>query len=218
MCCDGLLPRLDCAVFADVGWEPDEVYASLAYLKKAGKDAGIPVVTVQHGNLREDAMVSVVGGLKTEGLRWAAMPIHTVDSSGKKGMIRRQCTNEYKIQPVSKYIRREMLGLAKGQRAPIGAVNLWFGISGDEMRRVRISTDRWKTHIYPLVGLPDRMLAKNYNREGCVKWLNDNHPEMKPHRSSCIGCPFHSQAEWREIMANPKYRGRYRGGRSDPQL
>lgn len=48
-------------------------------------------------------------------------------------MVRRQCTSEYKIRPIERYIRREMLGLAKGRRVPKHvAVEQVYGISMDE--------------------------------------------------------------------------------------
>ena len=51
----------------------------------------------------------------------------------------RQCTNDYKIQPIYKKIR-ELLGLKKYQRVPKGTiVEMVIGISRDEMVRCKES-------------------------------------------------------------------------------
>ncbi len=46
MSCRGVLPKLDCAVFADTGWEPKAVYDHLEWLKGEAERAGIPVHVV----------------------------------------------------------------------------------------------------------------------------------------------------------------------------
>ena len=56
MACEGTLPRPDAAIFADTGWEPAQVYDHLARVTAVAADAGIPVVKVAKGNLREDAL------------------------------------------------------------------------------------------------------------------------------------------------------------------
>jgi hypothetical protein len=49
----GELPRLDGAVFADTGWEPQAVYAHLDRLQTAAQAAGVPIHRVTAGNLRD---------------------------------------------------------------------------------------------------------------------------------------------------------------------
>lgn len=57
MSCLGELPKLDCAIFADTGWEPRAVYEHLAaWLKGYAAEHGIPVHQVSAGNIRADAM------------------------------------------------------------------------------------------------------------------------------------------------------------------
>jgi len=60
MSCRGLLPKLDCAIFADTGWEPKAVYENLAWLEQEAAKSGIPVYRVTAGNLRKDALRSKV--------------------------------------------------------------------------------------------------------------------------------------------------------------
>lgn len=53
---EGVLPKPDCAIFADTGWEPAAVYAHLDRLTVVMEGAGIPVYRVSNGNLRNDAI------------------------------------------------------------------------------------------------------------------------------------------------------------------
>lgn len=206
MSAKGVLPKLDCAIFADTGWEPAAVYTHLKWLKKYSESAGIPVHTVVKSNIKEDALVSQVRGKKEPGKRWASMPYYTLSPEGKKGMIRRQCTSEYKIYPIEKFMKREILGLRHYQHSPKSRViEQWFGISKDEMKRVRISKERWKSHAYPLVGLPEEYLEfipRGFSRKDCLDWMKKNFPDIDPPRSACIGCPYHSNAEWQDLYDN----------------
>jgi len=188
MSCLGELDRLDAAVFADTGWEPRAVYKWLAWLKDQGKRYGIPVFTVKHGDIKSDALISQVRGLKVNGVRWASMPFFVLGrDDGKRGMIRRQCTYEYKIRPLEKEFRR-IAGYKKYARIPIGGIEVWKGISVDESRRATISRVRWISFYYPLI-------EKGIDRAACLKWFSDRgFPE--PPRSACIGCPYHSNKEW----------------------
>ena len=194
------LPKVDAAVFADTGWEPKAVYEHLEYLKEIAGLAGIPVHTVSLGDIKDDALHSRRRGKDVESKRhWSPIPYFTLGPNGEKGQVKRQCTYGYKIVPVERFIRRELLGLKKGQRAPLKSVRQWFGISADEMRRVRVSKMGWLENIYPLIGLPDEMLEKPYRRHNCIEWVSEHFPGIDLVRSACIGCPYHSNAEWRRL-------------------
>lgn len=206
MSCLGELPKLDGAIFADTGWEPKGVYEHLYWLERVAARAGIPVYRVSAGNIKKDAFRSRVRASEYKEIedgRWAAMPMftRTVDEKGRisLGQIKRQCTKEYKIEPIEKFLRQKILGLKKGERAPAGSIEQWFGISADEMHRMRIASVRWKTHAYPLVGWPEKMLPRPYTRQRCIQWLQQHYPDRDVPRSACIGCPFHSDYEWRQM-------------------
>src|SRR5206468_10134735 len=82
----------------------------------------------------------------------------------------RQCTKYYKVFPVQDYIRRELLGLGKGERAPAGTVvTQVFGISFDERSRMRIPLVGWQRLDYPLV---DRRMR----RQQVIEWAEKHHP------------------------------------------
>ncbi|MDB2219070.1 PAPS reductase-like domain protein [Mycobacterium phage prophiT46-2] len=56
MACDGTLPGLDAAVFADTGWEPPAVYEQVDRLAAELARVDIPLHRVSSGNLRADTL------------------------------------------------------------------------------------------------------------------------------------------------------------------
>jgi hypothetical protein len=176
------LPSLDACIFADTGWEPAEVYEHLGWLEGQLAAAGIPVHRVGNGNIHTDALDPTH--------RFASMPLFVRRPNGKKGMIRRQCTSEYKIKPIERRLR-ELVGIKPRQRPAEVLVEQWIGISLDEPERMSTSSFPWITKHYPLV------FDVRMNRWDCEVWLH-RHGVSAP-RSACVGCPFHSDAEWRHI-------------------
>lgn len=199
MSCLGQLPKLDAAVFADTQWEPRAVYEHLAWLSNYAAECGIRVLTGSVGNLREDALRSKMNGQVVDGGRWASIPMYTKDrKTGQVGMIKRQCTNNYKIEVIDRIVRRGLLGLAPGARAPRSSVEQWLGISADEPRRLRARSSYWQSVIYPLVFNADGSPAvPHYTRKDCQEWLKMYFPTINVPRSACIGCPLKSNFEWR---------------------
>lgn len=180
MSCLGQLPRLSAAIFADTKWEPKPVYSHLRWLKAEAIKHGVRILTVSKGTLRGDAL-EFHSNRGKETRRYASMPVFVKNADGSVGMVNRQCTKEYKIEPIEKLIRRKFLKLSPGQRAPKNIViDHWFGISSDEPERAKppgrevrkkVGTEkdlfgdevpvyekvwtptRWKTHSYPLFNL-----------------------------------------------------------------
>ena len=147
-------------------------------------------------------MHSEVRGKKSDGVRWASIPFF-VKGKESEGMIRRQCTSEYKIGPIEKFIKQELLKFRFRQKTPrVPVVEKWFGISIDEVSRLRHSQHKWAVNEYPLCGMPYEYLPKRYSRQlpRLVQQEISRAPSAEKH---CIGCPFHSNAEWREIKARP---------------
>lgn len=181
-------PMPSMAIFADTGWEPAPVYAWLDWLET---QLPYPVVRVQKGNIREDQI-----GARMRSMRWVSLPYFVDGSDGREGRIRRQCTAEYKIEPIETYIRRHVLNLAPRQRAPRTVqVVQWRGISADESQRMKPSREPWMEVRYPLA------MELGMTRHDCLRWMERNgYP--RPPRSACIGCPFHSNHEWRDMRDN----------------
>jgi len=189
----GELPRLDGVIFANTGWEPRAVYENLEWLRQQCAAAAIPFYVVSRDNsIKADALRSMIGGVKYKGSHHASMPLHTMSSAGKKGMIRRQCTSEYKIRLIDRQSKL-IAGLKPRARLPKSpVVRQWIGISADEALRARRSSAAWVELYYPLLDL-------NMRRMDCLDWMQD-HGYPKPPRSACIGCPFHNDGEWRHMQ------------------
>ena len=192
MILDGELPiLLDAAAFADTQEEPDAVYKHLDWLRSLG---GPPIVTVTVGKLGDDLR----NGRNSTGQRFASIPAFTASRpGGDEGMTRRQCTSEYKIQPIETWIRRELLGLKPKQQVPRDVlVNQYMGFSRDEPGRaarakLRFSQVRWGHVHFPL-------FEEGMTRLDCSRWLEDRVPHPVP-RSACVFCPFKNNREWRQL-------------------
>lgn len=199
----GLLPKLDAAIFADTQWEPKEVYETVGWLATQAGVAGIPVVQISKGNLRQHSI-----GEAGHGVRCASMPLYVVNPDGSHGRVNRQCTREYKVEPIELWIKRTLLGLKPRQRVPADIiVEKWFGMSSDEASRIRTPSEKWQEFAYPLCGIGpsgDLRLSRNFNRGATIEWLRVNYPGRTFPRSACIGCPFHSNYEWRRIKSDPE--------------
>jgi len=183
----GEIERADHVVYADVGWEPKNVYTHLDYLKGLMEKEGIPFHVVSAGNIRQDFVEGRSG--------FASMPLHVVNAEGKKGMKPRQCTSNYKILPLLKK-QRELAGLAKGERCKEHRITTVIGISADESQRMRDPAFSWIRNEYPLVDA-------GLTRQDCLDWCEE-HGFDRPPRSACIGCPFKSQDEWRALRQMPE--------------
>ena len=170
------------AIFADTGAEPSRVYTWLDWLEK---QLPFPVYRVMH---KEGLLRNL---LATKG-RFVAVPFFT--DFGKGGMTRRQCTREFKVEPIEKKLR-ELVGLKKGQRAPNEIlVTQYIGISLDEATRMKESQTHWIRNRWPLI-------EKRMKRSDCLEWMKDNgYP--KPAKSSCTFCPYHDAHSWRDMKVN----------------
>jgi hypothetical protein len=188
MIAHGELDPVQGAIFADTGWEPRKVYEWLHWLEK---QLPFPVYRVQRGNLRADTLSCS----NTTGQRFAAIPWHMLTPNGERAMGRRQCTAEYKIAPLTRQTRG-LIGLAPRQRAKGIMCEMLIGISTDEALRMKPSREAWKVHRWPLI-------EKGMSRSDCLAWMERKGYPLPP-KSSCIGCPFHSDHEWRAIKADPE--------------
>ncbi len=176
-----LSPMPDCAIFADTQFEPAGVYTHLDWLEG---QLPFPVHRVTAGDIAADHL----SGLNTTGQRFASMPLFTQNG----GMGRRQCTVEYKIDPIRRKIR-ELLGLKPRQRAKGIAVRQWIGISTDEALRMKDARDLWIENAWPLI---DQV---RMSRRECQQWFAVRFPGRRLEKSACVACPFHSDASWREM-------------------
>ena len=182
----GEIPPVKCGIFADTKGEPKDVYKHLDWLEK---QLSYPIYRVTWRDLKQDILDAAQGEYKG-----FTAPFYTLSEEGKKGILRRQCTADYKIKPVTQKIR-QLLGYGKGERVKKGTkVELVMGISYDEMFRMRENRLKYVTNCYPLVELEMR-------RNHCLDWMEKNNYPTPP-RSACTFCPFHSNVEWRKVREN----------------
>lgn len=164
------------AIFADTQAEPRAVYEHLEWLRSLN---GIPIEVVTGGDLAADVLKHV----ETEGeSRVANPPFFVRNREGHKGILRRQCTTDYKIAP----LERKMRELADGRH-----IEKWMGISLDEVARMRMDKRRRYSNFYPLI-------ERRMSRWDCYRWLDGNGYPIPP-RSACTFCPFHSDDYWRHL-------------------
>ncbi len=185
MMCDGFIPEYskpDLVIFSDTMAEPYFVNEYILKVKRyVWVKYRVEIEIISNGNIIDDLL-----GNKKEGTRAASLPLF-LDNGG---MIRRQCTNEYKIIPINKVIKERFeIGRKKKESKPV--VNRLFGMSLDEIGRCKQSTEWWAENKYLLV------YERMYRNE-VIRYVNLNHPELAdPPRSSCYFCPFHSNLYWK---------------------
>ncbi len=183
-------PLCDAAIFADTQDEPQSVYSWLDWLEQeiARSPHPYPVHRVTGGRLSDRALLMKV---TKDGRKFSSsdIPMFTRNVDGSQGKItHRACTHDFKIRPIMKKAR-ELGGIKRGQKT-VGVVQ-WIGISLDEVHRMKPSRDAWAESRWPLVDMRMR-------RHDCLLWMERNgYP--KPPRSSCVYCPYHSNAEWRRL-------------------
>lgn len=106
-------------------------------------------------------------------------------------MLRRECTHRYKIEPIYAFIVEDTFhryGTACNKTYP--AVQL-IGFGRDEFTRASPSKDARFHLCFPLIDMGMRT-------EDCIAYTEEIGYPL-PVRSSCIGCPYHANEEWRSL-------------------
>jgi hypothetical protein len=171
MIAKGLVPMVDCAIFADTQSEPAKVYEWLGWLEQ---QLPFPVHRVTAGNLRADIMAD-----ETKEVRYM-LPTFTADG----GMGKRQCTRHYKLDPIRRKIR-ELGATAKNPTTSL------IGISADESWRMKPSDALHTLHAWPLVEM-------GKTRYHCIEWMLE-HFQRVPPKSACTICPYGDNARLRSL-------------------
>lgn len=177
-----------------------------------------PVHIVAAGNIREqllqagqgDRWPSIPAFARTVTPAGAEVPVFDEDDDGalveiasrrtttetvSVGMIRRQCTTDFKIVPIRRKVR-ELAGLTRKRSPPYPVTEAWIGISTDEVMRAKPSFEAWQTRRFPLI-------EKRMSRHDCLAWLR-RHDYPIPPKSACIGCPFHDNRRWRQMRKSDR--------------
>lgn len=173
-----ITPMPIAAIFADTQAEPESVYRFLDFLEKK---LPFPVLRVTRGSLEQRELRVLRSAKSGKHYRKSGIPLFLAQPNGSIGIIPRKCTGDFKIAPITKEIRKyKSLGVVQ-----------WFGISLDEIQRMKESQISWITHRYPLIDA--RM-----SRHDCLRWM-EKHGFPKPPRSACVFCPYHHDREWARL-------------------
>ena len=182
----GLVEPPEHVIFSDTQVEPQAVYRHFQWLTPILENAGMQVHTVTVGNLID---ITLAGTFN---------PIPTYLKTGQSLQLgRRQCTYQHKIRPIVQK-QRELIGLGHRQKwkPEHGEIINMMGISLDEIQRAKDNRVKYIKNTFPLLDL--RM-----KRTDCLAWL-DKHGYSAP-RSACYICPYHSNAEWRELKKSDEW-------------
>lgn len=118
----------------------------------------------------------------------ANIPIPVYMSGGGPGV--RNCTSEWKIKVIEKWMR-EHAGASKKNRVPLGV-----GISVDESHRMRTDDPEREPYLkkeYPLIDL-------YLTRAKCQDAIIKAGLPLAP-KSSCWFCPYKRRSEWSKMRA-----------------
>lgn len=177
----GELPRTDYLVFADTGHEHQATYDFIRHWTPWLGEHGLNHIIVQ--GKRTDVVVQ-------EWSNSVLIPAFTVETiSGKEGQLKRQCTHDWKIMPIRRFVRAELE--RRGLHRSPGSVEMQMGISFDECQRIHSSDVSYITNAYPLA-------ERHLTRLGCIQWL-ESHSLPVPPKSACTFCPFKSERSWGEL-------------------
>lgn len=181
------VPVYDAVIFCDLHGEPSWVYTQADFAAKLCAKAGIPFYW-----LDADLYGDFTRNFGTA--RVSSIPFWTLGEDGRKGRMPRQCTYDYKIKVIEKFVRYELLCYQPRQRAfplDIHAHGLHMGIMWEERRRAKPSRQTLFVNRYPLVSMGwTRPMCYAYNRDVLG---------IQTRASCCLFCPFHTNFFYRHI-------------------
>jgi hypothetical protein len=218
--CGEITPAPVAAIFADTQSEPGHVYTWLDELEGY---LTFPLRRVTAGNLEEEILRERHNRKTGSPYYSTYIPAFVTSPKGKRGVLRRKCTYDFKLRPLEKD-RRELIGkpaltawrrkhkaalkaLREAKKAkkpmPLWAWDecqsdplavAWVGISLDEISRVKPSREPWTVNRWPLI-------EKRMTRSDCVRWLESKGYRV-PGKSACRYCPYHNDVMWQEMKEN----------------
>lgn len=154
-------PMPDYAITGDTGDERTSALENLRLLQSSNtRPSEIEILVRKDHDLRDD-LLEVVAGRKK---RFSNPPFFIKNPDGSRGILTRGCTRDYKINPVRRELRR-LLGKARtGRVSATPIVELWIGITTDEVDRMEPSRMPWIYNRYPLIEI-------DWSRRDCERYL-----------------------------------------------
>lgn len=184
------VPIYGAILFCDLGEEPRWVYDQVYFIQCACEDVGIPFYVLEsnlHSHYVENFGKS----------RVVSIPFWTIDESGKKGKMMRNCTLDYKINVMQKFIRSNLLGYKKGQRTrneDLKAHEMHLGFSVEEKHRCKDNPHKMFVNKFPLCDM-------NLERKDNYAYIKDVWG-LETKASACTFCPFHRNYFFKHLKAN----------------
>jgi hypothetical protein len=168
----GDIEPVDLAIHADTTWERQSTYEFARTWSPWLEEHGVRVrVVTANDSHAESRVLNKFGGV--------SIPAYTSSPADNvRGQLRRQCTYDWKIAPMRRYLRQ--LGVKQA--------DFLLGITLDEWRRAKDADVKWIKNIWPL-------LDRKMTRGDCITWLKD-HSLPVPDKSSCTFCPYHNKKAW----------------------
>lgn len=179
------LEKPDIAIFADTGWEPPAVYEHLEWIKE---QVSFEIRVVSAGNIKEN----LKKGVMPNGSKFVGMPVFMEYEDGRVGLMRRQCTAEYKLKPIHQELRTIFEVEPRRPVPKAVRVEMWVGISVDEAARAKPSREDWIRKRFPLIDL-------GLSRAQLHLWFQERYPDRTLPKSACVGCPYHSDDIWKDL-------------------
>ena len=174
-----LVPIYDAIIYCDLGFEPPWVAKQVDFIRRACASSGLPFKVLK-SPLYSD-FIRNFGERRTISIPW-----WTLRDDGHKSKMPRNCTIDYKVELISKYVRWNLLGYQKGQRLKDEdkkAHEMHIGFSLEEARRCKASTNPMFVNRFPLVQM-EFTRADSY---GYIKEVWG----LETRASACTFCPFH---------------------------
>lgn len=184
------VPIYDAILFCDLGEEPRWVYDQVYFIQCACEDVGIPFYILE-SNLHSDYIKNFGKS------RVVSIPFWTVDENGKKGKMMRNCTLDYKINVMQKFVRLNLLGYKKGQRTKqedIKSHEMHLGFSKEEEKRCRGNPHKMFVNKFPLYDM-------NLTRADNYAYIKDVWG-LETKASACTFCPFHRNYFFKYLKEN----------------
>ena len=185
-----LVPVYDLVAFCDLGKEPPWVIKQVEFIEKACNSVEIPFVILQ-SPLYKDYLDNFGKS------RVVSIPFWPVDQDGKKGKMMRNCTMDYKINLIQKYVRWEVLGYTKGQRTKpedLKAHEMHIGFSTEEQQRCKENPHKMFVNKFPLVDM-------GLERKDNYAYIRD-YWGLETKASACSFCPFHRNYFFKYLKDN----------------
>lgn len=166
------LEPVDVALHSDTTWERQATYEFARQWTPWLEEHGVKVIEVT------DESTNILANKRD-----IFIPARTVSKTGKPaGMLSRQCTERWKIRPIRRWLRSQGVN---------NNVEMWLGITVDEIERAKASQVKWIENKFPLLDI-------DMTRQDCINWLQSNGLPVPP-KSSCVFCPYHRRALWAEM-------------------